>query len=107
MARMQLNLTTWQRVQLSLIIGATKGAASTIRKAVKLLDMLEMNDEEKAAVGFEQKGPSFTWKDADTRWAVEIKDGNLESFLVETVKAYDKWPVDVNVIDLLDQLGIE
>lgn len=50
---MKLELTTWQRVNCINIIGSIGGAnAAMFRKAVKLLDILEMTDDEKEQVGF-------------------------------------------------------
>lgn len=50
---MKLNLTTWQRINCVNIVGLMAGAnAAAFRKAVKLLDILEMSDEEKEQVGF-------------------------------------------------------
>ncbi len=50
---MKLSLTTWQRINCVNIVGAIGGAdARTFRKAVKLLDLFEMTDEEKEQVGY-------------------------------------------------------
>lgn len=104
---MLLKLNTWQRVQLELLIGAAKGPASTIRKAVKLLDCLEMNDAEKAQVGFRQEGGLIQWDNLEHVWTIEVKDGNLASFLRELVRGKTDWTVNRNVIGLFDQLGIQ
>jgi len=104
---MNLNLNTWQRVQLEKLVGDVKGAASTVRKAVKLLDILEMSDEEKTKVGFRQQGGMLLWDDLEHTWEVEIKDGNLEVFLRELVKGKTDWPVNRYAIDIFDQFGLE
>lgn len=50
---MNLNLTTWQRANCVIIISSIAGAnAGMFRDAVKLLDILEMTDDEKNQVGF-------------------------------------------------------
>lgn len=50
---MKLELTTWQRVNCLNVIGSIGGAdAKTFRKANKLLDILEMTDDEKEQVGY-------------------------------------------------------
>lgn len=104
---MNLNLNTWQRVQLELLVGAVKGAASTVRKAVKLLDVLEMSDAEKEEVGFRAVNGGFVWDKPDHLFEIEIRDGNLETFMRELVKQKEDWPANRNAISLFDQLGIE
>jgi hypothetical protein len=50
---MKLNLSTWQRFYCANIVGAIGGAnASTFRKAAKLLDVLELTDDDKKQVGY-------------------------------------------------------
>ena len=104
---MLLKLNTWQRVQLEMLVGGAKGPAATSRKAVKLLDILEMNDEEKAQVGFRQDGGIIQWEDLEHVWDIEVKDGNLEAFLRELVRGKTDWTVNRNVVGIFDQLGIQ
>ena len=104
---MILHLNTWQRIQLELLVGNVKGAASTVRKAVKLLDVLEMSDAEKAEVGFRQEGGMMLWDKSEHTFAVEIKDGNLAAFLVDLVRQKTDWPANRHIVDLFDQLGIQ
>lgn len=50
---MKLELTTWQRINCVDIIGAISStSAAAFRKAAKLLDILEMSDDEKERVGY-------------------------------------------------------
>lgn len=50
---MKLELTTWQRMNCVDIIGGISGiSAAGFRKVAKLLDILEMTDEEKRQVGY-------------------------------------------------------
>jgi len=104
---MRLRLNTWQRVQLEMLVGAVKGTAAAIRKAVQLLDILEMSDEEKAQVGFKQDVSIIKWDDLEHVWEIEIGDSNLASFLRELVKRKTDWTVNRNVIGIFDQFGIQ
>jgi hypothetical protein len=104
---MILNINTWQRIQLELLIGEVKGPAATVRKAVKLLDVLEMSKDEKEAVGLRQVQGGMVWDEPDHLFSIEIKDGNLEVFLRELVKQKEDWPANRHALDLIDQLGVD
>ena len=104
---MILNINTWQRVKLLDVVGNVKGPAAVVRKAVKLLDLLEMSDADKEKVGVVKKESYMTWADKEHRWSIDVADGNLETFLRETVKGFDQWPANRDIVDLFDQLGIE
>lgn len=157
---MKLNLTTQQREWCVEIIGAIGGAnAAIFRKAVKLLDILELTDADKGVVGYvddtmvfegdlsslksragidiesawingeegietQRPGDVFitariltgekSWEDKEHLWLVDIADGNLAMMLKEQVAAFG-WPRGFvgnkewqrEIIDLLDQLGID
>jgi len=104
---MELQLNTWQRVQLELLVGGVKGDASTVRKAVKLLDVLEMTDSEREQVGLRFVEGGMVWDKPNHLFTVEIKDGNLEAFLRQLVKQKEDWPANRHAIDLFDQLKID
>lgn len=157
---MKLNLTTRQREWCVEIIGAIGGAnAKKFRKAVKLLDILELTDADKEVVGYvddtmafegdlsslksrvgidvesawinsengalmQRPGDVFitariltgqrSWEDKEHLWLVDVVDGNLATMLKEQVAAFG-WPQGFvgnrewqrEIIDLLDQLGID
>jgi hypothetical protein len=102
-----LHFNPWQRIQLSLLVGGVKGAAAEIRKAVKLLDILEMNDAEKAEIGLRIDGAMMVWEKKDYDFEVEIKDANLLSYLKTLVAQKSDWPVNKDAVGLFDQLGID
>ena len=104
---MKLKLNPWQRIQLEMLVGNVKGAAAEVRKAVKLLDVLEMTDAERAEIGFRTEGGMILWDKQEHAFEIEIKDGNLAAFLTNLVKQKTDWPANRHVIDLFDQMGIE
>jgi len=106
---MKLELTTWQRVIVISILNALRGPVAIVRKAGKLLDILDLSQEEKADIGLVELAPgSFQWKDAGRTWEMEIADRELAAFLKQQVQAFQDWPVArrADVEDLLAQLGV-
>jgi hypothetical protein len=107
---MKLELTTWQRMMCVQALNGQTGHISLIRKALKLLEILELSTEERAAVGMQEPAPGqFAWRDTGRRWEVEVADRELAAFLRRAVEAFGKWPVEqgAQVVDLCRQLEIE
>jgi hypothetical protein len=105
---MKLRLSTWQRLQLLLLMNNVQGDLRTVRKALKLIDIFEMTKEEESEIGLQATPGGFTWRPTDKRWELEIKDSNLVAFLKEHVQAKQDWPAAAGreVMDLCKQLGI-
>lgn len=107
---MKLSLNTWQRIMCVQALNAQTGHISAIRKALKLLDILELNEEERAAVQLrELQAGGYAWQDTERRFGVEIADRELAAFLKRAVGNYSNWPVEHArlVTDLFEQLEIE
>lgn len=105
---LKLRLNVWQRVTLVDFIGGIRGYARDVRKAFKLLDILELTDAEKKAVGFRTPAPRVSvWDDHDVVYEIEIKDKNLASFLKKKAAAFEGWPVSEHVLGLFEQLDIK
>jgi hypothetical protein len=106
---MKLELTTWQRMACIQALNAMTGHISLIRKGIKLLDILEMSEQEQAEVGMVLQGAAFVWRDKARKWSLEVSDGNLVEHLKRAVLAFQGWPQDAGreVVDLFAQLGIE
>lgn len=105
---MKLSLNTWQRVTLYQVIGLLQGDVNTIRKAIAIMDILELRDEEKKLVGYEQNGDRVTWSDAEHCFEVEIED-SVVGVLLAAVRNYSMWPVvrGKEVLNIIDQLAPE
>jgi len=106
---MKLNLTTWQRLQLLMLMNQVQGDLRTINKALKLIDLLEMSDEESKEIGLQSTSTGFTWRDTSKEWNIEIKDRNLVTFLKQKVELKQDWPAAFarEVLDLCEQLDIK
>lgn len=116
-----LKLTTWDRLNLTAIVGKQNGDARFMRKAHKILDAIEMNDTEREAINFRQlrddngqpvvddEGRSiFAWDKNDEEWTVELKDPDAGALLKQIVQEH-KWTAAEHsrVIPLFDRLGID
>jgi hypothetical protein len=110
---MRLNLTPWQRVYLeNQVVGQARGlTAKTFFQAAKLLAILELDEEEKAEVGYTETPVGPRWARTDRRWEIEIPDGPLVDFFLGLCRQHTGWPaapaeIRQQVADLLEQLGM-
>lgn len=91
---MKITLTTWERVQLALIVGS--GLAPTIAAVglgLKALKVLNLSDEDKAKVGFRAVSPNqFGW-DLEQEYDLEFKD-DVWQFVQVLTQAFQAWPID-------------
>jgi hypothetical protein len=107
---MKLELTTWQRMMCVQALNGQVGHISMIRKALQLLEVLELSEAERAEVGMQEPAPGqWMWRDTARRWEVEVADRELAAFLRRAVEAFGQWPVGqgAEVVDLCRQLEIE
>ena len=114
----ELKLITWDRFYLLQTI-PKQGATRDVRKHLRLLDLLELTEEEKALVGWREvqtmtpKGPatSATWGnkeqgaqvDADHIFVIEIEDADA-THLKQLADKYAGWPTHRNTLLLEDKL---
>jgi len=102
-----LNLNTWQRVTLLAVVNNVKGDLRTVRKALRAIDVLEMDADDRDAVGLtERPNGAVTWTDAGHRFELELDD-NTAAFLRQQVEAKSDWPVSADVVDLCEQLEVK
>lgn len=108
---MQLNLTTWQRVMCSLIIGGVQGDIRAFRTGCRLLEVLELSEEDQAMAGFEVlPDGGFRWSNAQHRFEISIEGDDLD-MLRRHVQTH-QWSIGESrvhlreVDDLLEQLGV-
>lgn len=86
----KIELTTWERVSLFNLLEAQEGDLRTLKKMFALADVLEMNDEEKEAVGYEFDGRALKWDDPDKVWTIELK-GPEAKLLTKTALSFKQW----------------
>lgn len=101
---MKLELNTWERTRLSqwLGSGAPRGDLSFVRRALSILDKLELSDDEKREIGWTQIGNQIRWNDADRMWELEFNIQELS--ILTTAVTWEGWEVDAKVARLLERL---
>lgn len=110
---MIIKMNTWQRLVIFNIVGKLQGDAKLVRKAGKLLDTLELSDDEKNTIGLkENKGEDgsvvSTWnEESPIEWTLEFKDPDAAVLLKETMRTTSLNAVDGRkMISVFDQLEI-
>ena len=114
----ELKLTTWDRFYLLQTI-PKKGLTRDVRKHLRLLDLLELTEEEKVLVGWREvqtmtpQGPatSATWGNkgqgaqvgADHIFIIEIEDADA-THLKQLADVHAGWPTHINTPLLEDKL---
>lgn len=100
-----LELTTWERATLVIYINsAGRGNLSQIRRYFRLLDVLELSEEEKSLVGWkddEKTGP--TWEDMERTFVLTLEDADFD--LLSKATDWNGWRVDRLTLALLEKLG--
>jgi hypothetical protein len=103
-----LNLTIWERVQLTTLMAQQRGNPQQYRKSIRVLDVVELNEEEQEAVGYEATVTNgrldFNWKH-ERDFELSFEDADYKT-LTMAVTSFDGWPTDRRVGALLDKLGI-
>lgn len=85
-----IKLTIWDRLVIAGLIGAmTNVDVATIRKAAKVLDLVEISDGERATINMRVEEGMLMWDDDYER---EIAfDGDILTFLRERVASHQGW----------------
>ena len=116
---MNLKVTAYQRFCITMILRNIEGRnVGIIRKASDLIDLFDLSnlsEVERATIGYTlQADGEANWTNTTYRFEIEIKDGNLSTFLKQQVRAF-VWPsgslandsVRASVLELYELLGIE
>ena len=104
---MKIEVNTWQRQMLAMLCGGMRGDVATIRKAMGLLDILELTKEEKKAINLRVTPEGLTWDDAEKVYVLDIEEEGIE-LLKQLYSSFDKWPAQQArlVLDLGSRLGV-
>lgn len=103
---MKVKLTTWERVQLAVMVGRARGNVAQVRQGMHALDILELSNEEKEEIGWSEPAEGIVqWQDREQIWELQIDD-ELWKFVVAQAKARRDWPINQLTLQLLDKLGI-
>lgn len=73
-----IKLTTWERLTISAIVGSMTGTAAEVRRAGKVLDALEFNDEDAKAIGLVADPSGVRWEDQTREWEVELDQDAIQ-----------------------------
>lgn len=106
---MKLQLTTWQRIVLFQMVADVRGPAGMMQKAIRVMEALEMTEEDESTVGLRRNEQGWpTWDDVDHRFEIEIKDREAGALVKRLVSEKQDWRgADArSVIDLAEQLGV-
>lgn len=85
---MKITLTVAQRINLVNLVGGMRGSARIMRKAIKLLDVLEISSEEADRINLKRESNSrLTW-DRDATFDLEFKDKEVLSTLKSIIEEH-------------------
>ena len=100
----KINLTTWERVQLLTCVPA-QDTVSNVRKHLRIMDILELDEDEQKLVEFTNVGQGFQWArdKQDHEFELTFEDSDLEH-LVKLVEGREDWPSTKLTVVLLDKV---
>ena len=100
----KINLTTWERVQLLACV-PVQDTVSNVRKHIRIMDVLELSEDDQKLVGFTNVGQGFQWArdKQDYEFELTFEDSDLEH-LVKLVEGRDDWPSSRLTAVLLDKI---
>ena len=82
----KLDLTVGQIIGATLVLNEVKGGIIDINMAMKILDRIELTEEEKKTVGLEMKTPgTYSWTDEKFTKVIELSDDHVK-LLVAQIK---------------------
>ena len=85
-------LTTWERINITQIVGRLQGDAAMMYKAITLFDILEFSEEEKLEINLQQLDQfRMSWDKPDHRWPISFPDVETREFVKMAVMKNDKW----------------
>ena len=97
-----LDLTVFERIKLLEWLGQQQGDLAAIRRALPVLDALELSEQERREVEFvEHPGGRMTWKDADRTFTIELEDAQFD-VLTPALRA--QWPMARPILEMLEKL---
>ena len=73
-----IKMTTWERLTIAAIVGSMTGTVAEVRRAGKVLDVLDLNDEDAKAIGLVADPDGVRWKDHTREWEVELDEASIQ-----------------------------
>ena len=110
-----LKFNVWERVWLQIRVSNMKGPAGLMRKAFKLLDVLELTDEEQEAINYRQGPQGPQWDDTDYKVEITLPADTkpiLQRLVRDEIKAREAkeaWSLGLmkNIEGLCETLGVD
>jgi hypothetical protein len=104
-----LQLTTWERTTLALLIARQRGDLAMLRRYFRLLDVLELSEDERKLVGWEltdsSNGNIATWQRAEHAFQIELEDADF-ALLQNTAMSWDGWQPTELTLSMLEKLEV-
>jgi len=101
-----MELDIWERITLVDVISRPEKTTdlSEVRKRLRLLEVLELSEEEVGEVGLKTEGTRITWKD-NVSTPITLEDADFEA-LAAIAKGWQHWRVSKQVDVLAEKLGL-
>lgn len=101
---MQLELTTWERVTLGQWLGSgqPKGDLAFVRRALSILDKLDLTERERAEVNYRRVGNVFRWDDTGRAFALSFNA--QEMGILKSACTWQGWPATRQYLAMLEKL---
>jgi len=115
-----LDLTTWERTQLVNMVASQTGNVAQIRQWFRIFDILELSDDEKKSVGWQEWQDSANcphcgnvlpgrsqqrlgWQDVDRTFELSFEDMDFVA-LMRAVTTFSHWPATRLCLDMLNKI---
>jgi hypothetical protein len=100
-----LSLSTWEREALKSIMSVQRGDLARLRRLFRVIDVLELTNEEATKVGYKpaQNGTGPTWKDEQMVFDLAFEDADF-ALLAEISLHSEQWMATRPVIDMLTKI---
>jgi len=88
-------------LQLAGWLNQQRGDLKFLRRALRVLETLELSEQEKEEVGLVQAGEMLRWRDEERRFSIKLEDEDFK-LLSQALEA--TWPVNALILAMLEHL---
>lgn len=97
-----ISLTVFERLQLMGWLNQRQGDLRFLRRAMRVLDALELSEEEREEVGLVEADGMLRWQDQERVFRIELEDADF-ALLAEAVGGKG-WPVNPLILAMLERI---
>jgi hypothetical protein len=103
----EIEFTIWQRLSLLQVLGGLRGDLSVMRRGVKVMDKVDLSQDERESAGVRPEGNSLKWENQATK-TIELTEPEF-SLVKRVVRDYQGWTLAGadELFDLAEKLDIE